>query len=336
MRYRGLIATMVAISVLLFGAPIRAQAPRASVPNAVYDFGPVKQGTRINHSFTVKNIGEEPLRFTGAELSLPGMQARVAPVVLLPGAEGTVTIEWITDHVAGAVTGVARMQWNDPAHSELVLTLKGSVTPPISIEPIPAVFLSTFANESVERTLTIRNNGERALALTRVEPGPHVAASLATVETGKVFTVTVRAAPDTPVGRYEASLTLVTDDPTAGRITLPVHIWVKAELYANPDTVDFGTVRREDARRANAANAGLTQSLFLKKRTGKFEIKSIASDLPILAVTHSPSGPGDSFEIDVRLRPEVLARGKIDGKIRVVTNDTEFPEIVIPVTGTVL
>ena len=93
-------------------------------------------------------------------------------------------------------------------------------------------------------------------------------------------------------------MSLVTDDPASGRITLPVHLWVKADLYANPDTVDFGTVNREDARRGNTADTVLTQTLLLRKRTGKFQIKSIVGDSPVLVATHSPSGPSERFAID--------------------------------------
>ena len=336
MRYRGLITTIVAMSGLFLSSTAFDQAPHVLVADEVYDFGSVKQGVRIKHDFKVRNVGDAPLRISAAELSLPGMQARVTPAVVPPGTEGTVAIEWATNQVAGDVTGVARIRWNDPACPDLALTVKGSVIPHISIEPMPAVFLSTHVNAPAERILTIRNNDERPLVITGVEPGPHVAASLATVEAGKEFRLAVRDAPDTPVGRYEASVTLLTDDPATGPITLPVHLWVKADLYANPDTVDFGTVRREDMLRADAADAVLTQTLFLKKRAGNFEIASIASDSPIIAATRSPQGPSDSFAIDVRLRPDALTPGKIDAKLRVVTNDPDSREIVIPITGTVL
>lgn len=336
MRYRGLTATMVATSGLFLGSTVFAQAPHAWLADDTYDFGSVKQGVLIQHQFKVRNVGDAPLRISAAELSLPGMQARVAPAVVPPGAEGMVSIEWVTNQVAGDVKGVARIQWNDSARPDVALTIKGSVVPRVSIEPMPAVYLSTFVNAPAERTLTIRNHDERPLVITGVKPGPHVAASLATVKAGREFTLTVRDAPDTPVGRYEASVTLLTDDPATGPITLPVHLWVKANLYANPDTVDFGTIRREDVQRVDAADALLTQTLFLKRRAGHFEIASIASDSPVVALTRSPLGSSESFAIDVRLQPDALTLGKINAKLRVVTNDPDSPEIVIPITATVL
>ena len=304
--------------------------PRAEIAQDRFDFGSVEQGQHVTHAFTVINRGDSALVFSGAELSLPGMQARIAPGAIAPGAQGTVTIDWATDHVAGAVEGTARIRSNDPARPVAVLTLAGSVTSAISIEPIPAVFLSTFANEKAERVLTVRNNTDRAFELTGAEPGPHTTAAIAIVDRGKTYTVAVSAKAGAAPGRFEESLALQTSN---GTITLPVHLWIKPDLYANPDAVDFGTVSANSSRQsADVAS----QSVMLKRRSGEFEIESIACDVPSVSVTRTPaSGRSNGFSLDVRLRPRTLASvATFAGKIRVRTSDPKFPEIVIPVTGT--
>jgi hypothetical protein len=53
-------------------------------------------------------------------------------------------------------------------------------------------------------------------------------------------------------------------------------------------------------------------------------------------VSRSPAGASDSFQIDVRLRPQALRRGAISGEIRVMTNDPTFPQIAIPLSGRLL
>ena len=60
-----------------------------------------------------------------------------------------------------------------------------------------------------------------------------------------MFTVTVRPAAHAATGKYEESLSIQTDDASIGTITIPVHVWVKPNLYANPDVVDFGNISRE-------------------------------------------------------------------------------------------
>src|SRR5437868_11418820 len=66
-------------------------------PEAAYDFGTIKQGSKVSHSFAVKNSTATPLTIQSVELSMPGMHARFAPV-LAPSSEGQITVEWDTSH----------------------------------------------------------------------------------------------------------------------------------------------------------------------------------------------------------------------------------------------
>ena len=323
-------------ALLLLPAGSRGESTQVATTQDQYDFGSVRQGANVRHEFAIRNSGSTALRFSAAELSMPGMKARLGSAEIAPGAEGTVTLEWTTDHVAGAVQGVAHIRWSDPAQPEALLTMHGTVVPALSIEPIPAVYLSAYANEPAERILTIRNNDSRPLTLSHAQAGAHATATLSTVEAGKVFTVAVRPAAHAVPGKYEESLSIQTDNAAIGTITIPVHVWVKPDLYANPDVVDFGSIPREAAQRAGAADAMLTQVAVLRRRSGAFEIKSIVSDSPLVVVTQTPSGPSESFTLQMKLRPEALFAGtRIDGKIRVKTSDRRFPEIDLPMSGEV-
>jgi len=340
MRIRFVVAIALIATAFVLAAPGASHAQPLLADSAhqdQYDFGSVKQGTDIHHEFTIRNDGSAALRFSAAELSMPGMKARFAPAEIAPGAEGKVTLDWTTGNVAGAVQGIARIRWSDPAQPETLLTMKGSVVPALSIEPIPAVYLSAYSNEPVERVLTIRNNDSRPLALTHAQAGAHATATLTTVEAGKVFTVTVRPVAHAAPGKYEESLSIQTDDAAIGTITIPVHVWVKPDLYANHDVIDFGAISREAAQQPGAADAMLTQVAVLRRRSGAFEIKAIASDSPLVVVKQTPAtGPSDSFTLEMKLRPEALFAGaKIDGKVRIQTSDRRFPEIDLPLAGSV-
>jgi hypothetical protein len=324
-RMRRLAVAVVALAMMRLGNA----AGVAQFTENRFDFGTVQQGAHLEHAFDVTNSGNAVLRFTQAELSMPGMQARFAPAAIAPGAKGVVTIDWVTDQVAGKVEGVARIRTSDPQQSPVAVMLSGSVTPAVAIEPIPAVFLSTFAGEPAVRVLTVRNNTDQALAVSGAESGSHTTASIRSIEAGKVFAVDVRTPAKSP-GRFEESLTLNT---SRGALTLPVHVWIKPELYVNPDAVDFGSITAGQAPHANESNR---QSVVLRRHRGTFAIKSIASDNPDVGVTSLPSsGSSDSFTLDVRLKTIAAARN-ISGNIRVRTDDPAFPEIIIPVSATIV
>lgn len=332
-------STLITVLVTAGSVPAltyaETSAPRGVVADDTYNFGSVRQGSLVSHAFTIKNTGAAPLRITGATLSIRGMNLRVAPAEVLPEGGGTVSVELSTGSMAGEVDGEAQIHWNDPTRPVVILKLKGYVTPPIAIEPVPAIFMSAFSDEPAERSLTIRNNEARPLAISKVEHSQHLTVSVANLEPGKLFVLTARSAKGAPVGRFEESLTLVTDKPGASRIDLPVHLWVKPDLYANPETIEFGNVRIQDVERPDIA-APLTQTFFVKHSSGAFEITSIDCDFAAVAVTQSPAGPSDSFQINVRLRPDALSLGNINGKIRVTTTVPRYPELVIPLTGAII
>src|SRR5258708_3222447 len=264
-----------------------------------------------------------------------GMKVRVSPADLPAAGVGTVAIELSTETLAGEIDGEAQIHWNDPTQPVVSLKLRGIVTRPITIEPIPAIFLSTYSDEPTERSLTVKNNEPQPLMITTVEHSQRLTVSVANVEAGRLFVGTARSTKGTPVGRYEEFLTLVTDKPGEKRIELPVPLWVKPHPYPNPESIDFGKVRIEEFGQTDV-DALLTQTLFVKRRGGTFEITSIDCDSRAVVIARSPKGPSDSFQIDVRLKREALSPGDMSGKIRVRTTDPRYPEIVIPVSGTII
>jgi hypothetical protein len=54
-----------------------------------------------------------------------------------------------------------------------------------------------------------------------------------------------------------------------------------------------------------------------------------------LSITRSPTGRGQAFRVDVSLVHEKLKPGPIKGTIRILTDDKEFPELIVPVRGDV-
>jgi uncharacterized membrane protein len=322
------------LGLLLSGLSGLGAAERAQpvVSAGDHNFGTIKQGEKVVHSFSVRNEGTAPLRILAVDLSQPGMTARFKHVILAR-EEVPITVEWNTEQVTGEVEGQIRVRFDQPAEFP-VLVLKGVVKPPIEIIPYAAAFFSVYKGEGAERRVRIVNNEERPFNIARVEPdGQHFTASLETIEPGRVFELVVQVPPETPSGRYREAVYLRTDHPTRSRIRVAVNVFVKADLYASPELVDFGTVSLAEFARAPSLLDFLTQVVILRKRVGEFEIKSIVSDLPVVRISQEPAGASRAFRVDVGLVRERLQAGRLTGSIRILTNDEEFPELVIPVRG---
>jgi hypothetical protein len=258
--------------------------------------------------------------------------------VIPPGQEGLIRLQLPTWDLGDDVTAQGSFRLNDAAASPVTLTLKAQVRPRlIEVLPLPAAFISVFAGDSGERTLTVESHLLRPLALTRVEPlGTHFTAAVAEEVAGRVFRLTVTVPPGTAPGRYQEAVVLHTDDPGQPRVRVPVHVLVKTELYVNPEVADFGVIELADLD----ANPGLvdllSQKLLVKRRAGTFELGAVTCDVPALSLTRTPAdGAGQVFAVDVRPDASKLRPGKLEGTMRIATSDPRFPELVVPVRGEV-
>jgi hypothetical protein len=303
------------------------------VPKNSYDFGSIKQGNTVAHTFVIRNTSDKPVRIERMGLSDAGMTAR-GKSSISPGSEGTIAVSWDTSRVQGKLSGEAVLYFDDPALPPIALLITGVVKPPLEFLPFRAVFLRLFKGETAEGKVTIINNEDRPLAIQRVEPrGQHFRAAVQTVDFGKVYEIHVKARSDTPPGRYREALEVYTDRSEAAPIRLAVNILVRENLYTFPDIVDFGTVSLKKRDDASSALDVFAQTLLVKRRQGNFEIKNIVSSLPFLRIRQEPASKSATYRLDIRLDPNEMPTGRFVGSLRIMTDDVDFPEIVVPVRG---
>jgi Protein of unknown function (DUF1573) len=339
-QLRFFVVTLMIIAAVFTASPQAAQraaslAPHAVVPNLSHDFGSVEQGSKVVHQFTIRNEGTVSLTLTKLSFSELGMTAKMKPAIP-PGEETALSIQWDTTRLKGAVVGKAVLEVNDPATPQITLVLKGVVKPGIEFLPYQAIFASVYKGESGYRSVRIVNNRERPLGITRVEQqGEHFHAGIKPVESGKLYELEVTVPATVPTGRYTEAVFLYTDDPTMPRLMVPVNVLVKPDLYANPETVDFGRVALKELADNPSVLDLLTQSVIVRKRAGNFSITNVTSDIPFVTIRRSPEGEGSSevFRIDVALMKDRLRPGSISGSLRILTDDKQFPELIVLVRG---
>lgn len=310
--------------------------PRAEVPQAVYDFGSVVRGEKVNGRFTIGNAGSADLvlgdmQFLGAGVATVRLRGRIPP-----GRAGDVAVTIDTKLLIGDVeTGVA-FATNDPERSRIELRLKGRVKQPAEFVPKPVVSIVAFQNDSAAGSVALVNNDSVPLRITGIETrGSLFRVELDTVKEGADYRVRVVSSPDAPPGRHEERVTLRTSNRRVPQLSIVVNLLVRNRVYAFPEKIDFGTVRLGDVVH-RPKFAGLpTRTVVVKRRGGDDFRIEIDNAGPFVSVVTSPPGAG-GYRLDVSLVPEKLARGRIDGTVRVRTNDAEFPEIAIPIRGEVL
>jgi len=327
MNRRDLFALTGIIASLILGiSSAGGQTPGQYLQETSFEFGNVSQGDVLQHSFRLQNTGPSPVQIQIVGLNLPGMKVK-APQMVPPGGEGSLTVIWDTRSVRGdtAAKVVFRLDESEPA----ALTLSAKVVPPIDILPFPAVFISGFRDEEVLRTLEIVNNASVPLninGLTQPDATPTFSASITTVETMRRYRLDVRLRVDAPSGRSQQVLQVLTDRPDSPVINVPVNVFLKDDVYVNPETVDFGEI---------AGRPGGPETFFLKKHRGPVSILSVESDLPYLKITHSADLGSSSHQFFVDLQETDAPTRRFSGNIYIKTDDPVFAEIIVPVQGEV-
>ena len=313
---------------------IGAEIPHAVLREPTCDIGTVKQGARIDHIFNLRNVGTAVLKLQLASLSLPGMTAKFEPEIA-PGTEGAFRIQWDTSRIKGPVEAVAIVRLNDPAQPEVRFVLTAVVQPPIELQPYAAVFLSAFRGESVQQSVRILNHEDRPLKVLGLEAeSERFTAAVETLEPGRVYELKVASKADAPLGRAKEPVYLLTDHPERNRLRVLVNVLIKSDVYANPDEVDFGSVRIAEITAKPGLLDFLVQTFVVRTRFGEIQIKAVRSDLDFLNIRQSPpEGPASAFQVDVGLVQRLLRPGPILGSVTLSTSDPRFPEITVPVRG---
>ncbi|MDC1198783.1 DUF1573 domain-containing protein [bacterium] len=331
---RALILT--AFYALALAPAAEAQSPAASVKNTERDFGEIRQGDVLTEQFEIRNTGDAPLLMTGLDFSAYGMNARVRQEIA-PGESASLELTWDTSRYVGEAVGQARLSTNDRARPEIILTLSGVLIPPIEVSPFPAFYLSQFAGESIERSVTIRNHQDHPVAITGIEgESPRFASRIEIVEPGREYRLHVEVSPETPIGRWRDRLRVLTDDKKRDKIGVEVNILVKPDIALSAEALDFGRIDISDLRAEPTRAELLTETLLIERRQGPMKLTALRSDLPFLDARQTPAGPSQRFRIDIAPIAAAMEAGTFEGTLRISTDDPEFPEIAIPVRAVVV
>lgn len=109
--------------------------PKGYLPESVFQFDPVVEGTVVTHDFFLYNQGDEPLRILWLESDcrcLSASSTRLIP----PGREGKITIRFNTKYLGGKnKREILRFKTNDPLYPMLKVVVAGKIEKFAKIHP---------------------------------------------------------------------------------------------------------------------------------------------------------------------------------------------------------
>ncbi|MDD5668578.1 MAG: DUF1573 domain-containing protein [Candidatus Omnitrophica bacterium] len=106
--------------------PVQTSVPKPADP-FVWDFGQIKQGTEVNHVFTITNESQQPIKIKDINTSCGCTASEVKKKDLAPGESTEIGVTFKSSGYSGPVQQFVYVHTDKPEDPILKLTIKAEV-----------------------------------------------------------------------------------------------------------------------------------------------------------------------------------------------------------------
>jgi hypothetical protein len=299
-------------------APMAVAAPRIASPQAEFDGGEMRIGQKLQHTFTIQNLGDEPLKILEVKPGCGCTTASPAKSELAPGESTTIAATLDLTGRRGMQIKPITVRSNDPAQGDFRLQLKVLSKDDFRLEPESIDLGALVAGVSTERQAVLHVLSEKLYTIREIVPSKKLGeASFVTSPDGKRHTITVRIPAQSATGTYYENFQIRTDNPDTPLLPLQVIGTVMAGLTIAPNPVLLPAVG-EPVTRLVAVRGGSIKT---------FKVLEAKLDLPGVSVEVLPP---TVFGQQIRLRNLPAGAAGADKELIIRTDAKGFEEIRVP------
>lgn len=279
--------------------------PKLIVPEPLYDFGSVWQGTSIEHTFLIRNVGAAPLDLKKVTLCC-GCEGKLGGFSPIPaGASIELPIRLRTGARDGQFSGTIEIETNDPLNAKTALVLKGWVEAPLRMEPKRMNLGRIMLGEKVTKSLVVLVSPSIKAPVIEIETSsPDIKVSPPIVSGNQFkYKVTVLASEENDdfLGHVEIRI--------AGSENIHDLVYISSNFVGDleiiPNSLSFGFIGKEIKtihRNVRVVNRGSDRLRSLR----------LASNISGLSSTIRSIKEGREFEIELELDPSKIQYDSLD------------------------
>ncbi|HZS07567.1 MAG TPA: DUF1573 domain-containing protein [Blastocatellia bacterium] len=339
-RNYALALLLLTLTAAAFGQAPSTPQPKVSIAQTEFNFGEVKEGVTVSHTFIVRNKGAANLEIKSVRPAC-GCTASDFDKVVAPGQEGKITLNVKTTGFHGAISKFADVTTSDPDNPNFTLTMVMLVSRESSPEGqrVGSFLISPSSRwkgrlaqgNSDDVMFSIVNDAPQPVRVTKVSvDGKAFTATLQTLEEGRRYLIIAKSSETLKAGNVVETLRVTTESREFPELQLQLDGNVEPAVSALPKALNFGVLP-------------ISNPAYDVSRTGKFlfvrlargsglEIKKVSSTLPFLKIEALDDVKGQSYRVLVMFDKEKLAKGEYSGKIILELNNPLTPILEIPVT----
>ena len=214
-----------AITISLSSSSIQA-APKLKIDSTHFDFGYTPEGLPVIHRYWAYSVGTDTLKISRVRSSCGCTSVPLTKKNIAPGDSVSLELKFDTKRFKGQIAKTAAVESNDSTQPDLQLhfTARVGLWEGIVIAKPNQVYLDTLGK--TEQTITLKNTSVAAYKISIISPiAEFMTLTLSSTELpakGEV-SLAIKTTPKTPIGDYNASVTLHFDGPEAHNLSIPVY-----------------------------------------------------------------------------------------------------------------
>lgn len=212
--------------------------PQIQFATPIYEFGRVKAGDPVKHTFVFTNTGNDTLVVSDVHPQCGCTAAGEWTRKVEPGKVGEIPIQFNSANFNGPVFKTVSVSCNDKQRPLVMLQLKGTVWKPIELQPPFSIVNLTADATNGAATVKIINNMDQPLSLEALQPtNKAFSAELKATQPGKEFQLTIHVLPPLNPGSARGSITLKTSATNTPTLEVPFWVHVQPALSIFPPQV---------------------------------------------------------------------------------------------------
>lgn len=307
---------VVFLSLLMVGCDLKSKSPaRLQVKENHWSFGSVIVGDKLNHVFTLKNIGGKTLHIKGFEADCACTAAAPSKTTLHPDETTHLKVSLDTTDREGKLIKQVAIFSDDPVSPTTSVTVEADIFPLFTVTPKYIHFGSI-----AKKTVTVSSRREINLQIEQIESStPRLSAVLSkTMAEGSdvLQTVQVNVNGDIPIKPLDVTetVTIHTNLQNHKEIQIPVRIHLGQQVTIQPAKLFFGVVKQgaEKIRQA---------TLSIPMQPG-LQIERVQCQQPFLVPTVTQLAPG-RYELNAKLS-STAPIGRFRDEIKVYTTNSDI------------
>jgi len=211
----------------LFSSVVFAQLfqPTLILQQTSFDFGDIKQGDKVSHTFVIYNSGGDLLKISDVKASCGCTAAAPEKNELAPGESTNLVVTFNSARRMGKQSKTVRIYSNDPENPEMLLSISGNVVsanqtsagaPTIYFTETQHDFGKVNEGDKVNYTFTFANKGSSVLTIKDIKTSCGCTAALLSQDNlapGKDGTINVELDTKNRSGKMSRTVTVKSNDP---------------------------------------------------------------------------------------------------------------------------